>query len=237
MPARGVRRRASRHLRGIGGGRSISLPLMQQTRGSPFANRRPISIVERCQDNPYIMDDLHVEHAGATKQALCSDLWAIVYVSKAARPVTRDDLAHLLEGAQRRNVEEGITGILLYADGYFMQYLEGPKAGLHRVYVVIKTHPLHYGLIDLVREPIQTREFAEWSMACHVVGAGGESPLSGHYDLLASRLNAAVRTKSEACRLLSHFWTAGRESVAPALQEHRETLARRGLSASPDSST
>lgn len=183
------------------------------------------------------MDDLDAEPTDATKPTARYGLWTIVYVSKAARAVTSDDLLHILEGARRRNVEEGITGVLLYADGSFMQYLEGPEAGLHRVYAVIKTHPLHYGLIDLVRAPIHTREFAEWSMACHVVGAGGESPLSGHYDLLASRLNAAVRTKSEACRLLSHFWTAGRESVAPALQEHRETLARRGLSASPDSST
>ena len=180
------------------------------------------------------MDDLHVEHTDATKQNPRPVLSAIVYVSKAARPVTRDDLMHILEGAQRRNVEEGITGVLLYADGYFMQYLEGPKVGLHRVYVVIKTHPLHYGLIDLVREPTQTREFAEWSMACHVVGAGGESPLSGHYDLLARRLTAAVRAKSEVCLLLSHFWTAGGESVAPALLNHSNALERRRLSASPD---
>ena len=183
------------------------------------------------------MDDLHAEHTDATKQTPRSDLWAIVYVSKAARPVTRDDLLHILEGARRRNVEEGITGVLLYADGYFMQYLEGPEAGLHRVYAIIKTHPLHYGLIDLVREPVHTREFAEWSMACHVVGAGGEPPLSDHYDLLASRLTAAVRTKTQACLLLSHFWTAGRESVAPVLLNHSNALARRRLSAKPDTST
>lgn len=183
------------------------------------------------------MDDLHAERADATKKPPRSDLWAIVYVSKAARPVTPIDLLHILEGARRRNVEEGITGVLLYADGYFMQYLEGPKAGLRRVYAIIKTHPLHYGLIDLVREPIRAREFTEWSMACHVVGAGGESPLSDHYDLLASRLTAAVRTKSEACSLLSHFWSAGRESVAPALLNHSNALARRRPSATPDTST
>ena len=183
------------------------------------------------------MDDSHVGPTDATKQTPRLDLWAIVYVSKAARPIAPDDLVHILEGARRRNVEEGITGVLLYADGYFMQYLEGPKAGLYRVYAVIKTHPLHYGLIDLVREPVHTREFAEWSMACHVVGAGGEPPLSDHYDLLASRLTAAVRTKTQACLLLSHFWIAGRESVAPVLLNHSNALARRRLSAKPDTST
>ncbi len=165
----------------------------------------------------------------------CSKLLAIVYVSKAARPVTQDDLLHILEGARRRNVEEGITGVLLYADGYFMQYMEGPEAGLQKVYAIIKTHPLHYGLVSLVREPIPARQFAEWSMSCHVVGAGGETSLSEHYGLLASRLTAAIRTKSEASLLLSHFWRAGRESVAPALQKHRNELAQRRLSGSPGS--
>lgn len=151
--------------------------------------------------------------------------------------MTQDDFWHVLHGARRRNVEEGITGVLLYAEGYFLQYLEGPRVGLQRVYAFIKAHPLHYGIIDLLREPIQTREFAEWSMACHVVGAGSESPLSDNYDLLAIRLTAAVGTQSEACLLLSHFWTAGRESVAPALLNHRNALARRRLSASPGTST
>ncbi len=145
-----------------------------------------------------------------------------------------NDLQHILEGAQRRNVEEGITGVLLYADGYFMQYLEGPKAGLHRVYAVIKTHALHYGLTDLVREPIRAREFAEWAMACAVVAAGRESPLLDHYDLLAGRLAAAVSSKSEACLLLSHFWMAGRVSVAPALLNRGNALTRRRPRASPD---
>ena len=183
------------------------------------------------------MDALHAEPIDAMAPAPRSDLWAIVYVSKAARPVTQDDLRHLLEGARRRNSDEGITGVLLYAEGYFLQYLEGPKAGLHRVYAFIKAHPLHYGLIDLVREPIPVREFAQWSMACHLVGAGSESPLSDNYDLLAIRLAAAVGTQSAACLLLSHFWTAGRASVAPALLNHRNALARRRLSASPDAST
>ena len=109
------------------------------------------------------MDVHQAEPNDAPKPGARTDLWAIVYVSKAARPMTQDDLAHILEGARRRNAEEGITGVLLYSDGSFMQYLEGPAAGMLRVYAIIKTHPLHYGLIDLVREPIQSREFAEWS--------------------------------------------------------------------------
>ena len=184
-------------------------------------------------DDEPIMDP-RAEHADAPKQDPRSDLWAIVYVSKAARPVTQGDLVELLEGARRRNAKEDITGVLLCADGSFMQYLEGPAAGLLRVYAIIKAHPLHYGLIDLVREPILTREFAEWSMACHVCGAGGEPLLSEHYDLLASRMAAAVRAKSAARELLSGFWAAGRHSVPPDLLSPGHAGSLRRLPASLD---
>ena len=88
------------------------------------------------------------------------------------------------------------------------------------VYGIIKAHPLHYGLIDLMREPIQTREFAEWSMACHIVGAAGDPSLCEDYALLASRLGAALRPRSAACELLSTFWSGVFDSAALVSLDH-----------------
>ena len=188
------------------------------------------------QDKSITADD-RAGHAVSSAQSAGPDLCAIVYVSKAARPVTRGDLTRILERSLRRNLEENLTGVLLYADGSFMQYLEGPAVGLLRVYGIIKTDPLHYGLIDLVREPIRAREFAEWSMACHVVGTAGESSLTENYALLSGRLAAALRPKSAACELLSSFWAVGGDSVAPALLKYSEARARRLLPASPGART
>jgi hypothetical protein len=160
-----------------------------------------------------------------------SGLGVIVYISKAARPVSHDDLNHLLEHARRRNVQEGITGVLLYADGSFLQYLEGPADGLLRVYATIKAHPLHFGLIDLVREPVREREFAEWAMACHWVGTAGTSPLTHDYELLHGRMTAAVQHRSAASTLLSKFYTQGRSAVAPALLHHSQARLQRRMAA------
>jgi len=152
---------------------------------------------------------------------------AILYISKAARPVTHGDLTRLLDYARQRNEQEGITGVLLYSEGSFMQYLEGPADALMRVYAIIKANPMHFGLIDLVREPISSRAFGEWSMACHWIGAGGAPPLSDNFDLLASRMAAAVSAKSAARELLAKFWTAGRHAVAPALMDHGQARLQR----------
>jgi hypothetical protein len=155
------------------------------------------------------------------------DLFAIVYVSTAARAVGLDELMRLLEGARRRNAQEGLTGVLLYADGRFMQYLEGPAAGLSRVYASIKHHPLHYGLIDLVRQPIQARAFADWAMAFHLVGAFGQAAPDAQDAALADRLLAARHPASAAHRLLAAFWREGRHSVPSALRRHSSAHLQR----------
>jgi hypothetical protein len=164
------------------------------------------------------------------------DLYAIVYVSTAARPVPLDELMRVLDGARRRNVEEGITGLLLYSDASFMQYLEGPAAGLSRVYAVIKHHPLHYGLIDLVREPIAERAFADWAMAFHVVDGFGRAAPAAQDALLADRLRIGAPAPSAARGLLSAFWLKGRGAVPSVLGRHSQARTRR-LSGDMDTGT
>jgi|GEM_PF-796003 len=161
-------------------------------------------------------------------------LCAILYVSKAARRVDEGELFRILEASRQRNAASQISGVLLHAAGSFMQYLEGPAEPLLQVYSSIKAHPLHYGLVDLLREPIDRREFAEWSMACHVVGTNGPSPLSENHALLAMRLASATRPQSTAIELLSNFWADGSNAVAGALLSHSQALSRRRKVPDPD---
>ena len=155
------------------------------------------------------------------------ELYAIVYVSTAARPLLLADLRRIQERAQSRNLEEDVTGVLLYSGGTFMQYLEGPAPGLYRVYEVIKADPRHYGIVALVREPIAQREFSSWSMAFRVIDAFGQSSESEQDAQLAHRLAAPVNEHSAARALLAKFWSRGRSAVASTLLEFSKERARR----------
>jgi Sensors of blue-light using FAD. len=53
-------------------------------------------------------------------------MFFLVYVSSATRPFSREDLRVLLETCRKNNAELGVTGMLLYKDGNFMQ---GPRRG------------------------------------------------------------------------------------------------------------
>ena len=155
------------------------------------------------------------------------ELYAIVYVSTAARPLALAVLRHIQERAQARNLNENVTGVLLYSDGAFMQYLEGPAQGLYRVYAVIKADPQHYGIVDLVREPIAEREFSGWSMAFRVVDAFGQSSEAEQDARLVQRLAAPVNQYSAARELLAKFWSRGRSVVASTLLDFSKERARR----------
>jgi hypothetical protein len=155
-----------------------------------------------------------------------ADLYSLVYVSTAIRLLSMDDIGRLLEKARQRNREQDVTGVLLYSDGNFMQCLEGSAARLAGVYETIKSDSLHFGIIDLVREPIKSRDFSEWSMAFRVAGAfGGSSPT--HQDqLLSERLSLSGEPMSLSRGLLAKFWSRGRNSVIPSLMELSEVHAR-----------
>jgi hypothetical protein len=101
-------------------------------------------------------------------------LESLVYVSSAVHPTTDEQLLHLLERARSRNARCRVTGLLLFDAGNFMQYIEGPNDGLIEVYDHIQRDPLHTGLIELCRGPVNQRAFGDWTMAARVFSPTGQ---------------------------------------------------------------
>jgi hypothetical protein len=139
-----------------------------------------------------------------------NDLQALVYVSTASHHLSEAEISHLLDRARERNAKEQVTGVLLYSHGNFMQYLEGPRAGVARVYEHIVADRLHHGIIELVREPIPTREFADWTMAFRSISAFGMSSPDTFDKLFIAKIDPAVAARSMTHSLLLKFWNKGR---------------------------
>lgn len=94
---------------------------------------------------------------------------AIAYVSSAIRLLAETELETLLLDARNFNAAQGVTGVLLYHDGTFFQYFEGPEAAVSQVYARIKKSSLHRGMIELLNEPAQQRQFSGWHMGFSAV--------------------------------------------------------------------
>ncbi|MCD6061890.1 MAG: hypothetical protein K0S16_2201 [Moraxellaceae bacterium] len=90
---------------------------------------------------------------------------AICYVSTACWQLDDSELEHLLQAARTRNREHGITGLLLYCEGSFMQYLEGPKADIAPVWDIIRADEKHNHIITLFDRTVPARLYSDWTMA------------------------------------------------------------------------
>jgi hypothetical protein len=93
-----------------------------------------------------------------------TELLSIIYVSSAVNPFSDAELDALLVDARTFNKAADITGVLLYADGNFMQCLEGPTDSVLRAYDRILSSRRHKGLIEFNRSNIEARSFDSWKM-------------------------------------------------------------------------
>lgn len=76
----------------------------------------------------------------------------------------QNQLAKLIQGAQRRNAEAGLTGILIFMQGRFLQVLEGPQMALSQCYRRIEQDKRHCDITLLQSARIQQRAFPQWRM-------------------------------------------------------------------------
>jgi hypothetical protein len=90
---------------------------------------------------------------------------AICYVSTASRRLTEEELQHLLVAARTRNQEHGVTGLLLFCDGNFMQYFEGPKTEVAKIWDIIRHDEKHFDIVTLFDRTVPERLFSGWTMA------------------------------------------------------------------------
>lgn len=98
-----------------------------------------------------------------------SDLMQLAYISKSAIDgdlnYIRQQVADILQVAQKKNAKLDITGALLYSGGYFCQVLEGAEEDIGDLFETIQMDGRHSEVTVLHFEPLQERGFREWAMA------------------------------------------------------------------------
>jgi hypothetical protein len=109
-------------------------------------------------------------------------LCRVVYASTAAKPFSEQQLETHLKSYRERNGKRGITGMLLYKDGNFMQCLEGPKTVVSALLAKIQSDPRHRDVNVLLCEENVEREFSEWTMGFKKLGRNTAREIPGYSD-------------------------------------------------------
>jgi hypothetical protein len=118
-------------------------------------------------------------------------LTSLVYLSAATCPFSPLDLNELLARSRENNTVLGVTGMLLFKDGNFLQVLEGRKETVFALYEKIGRDPRHRNLTALSQGPITKPDFPDWSMGFHNLGSAAFSRPQGFTPFLETTLTMA----------------------------------------------
>jgi hypothetical protein len=142
-----------------------------------------------------------------------SPLLSLVYVSASSHLMNNAELEEILKKSRENNARLGLTGMLLYYEGAFMQVLEGSEDPVRGLYTRLGQDPRHHLITLLLEEYIPERNFPDWSMGYHRLQSDEVTQLEGFTSFV------------EADQFLAYFKDVPQKSLK-LLQSFRKTSKR-----------
>ncbi len=112
-----------------------------------------------------------------------SVIYQLVYVSRAAVDMDVQALDEILSSARENNGALGVTGMLLYHEGSFIQVLEGEEAAVESLFDKVSKDSRHKDANIVLRTTVDARAFEQWSMGYKRADSLEEVPEGFHHFL------------------------------------------------------
>jgi hypothetical protein len=88
----------------------------------------------------------------------------LLYVSRALDPKADEETDSILDSSRQHNIANGITGILCYGGGIYLQAIEGGRKQVNELYGHILRDARHKDVVLLHYQEITERRFGGWTM-------------------------------------------------------------------------
>jgi hypothetical protein len=88
----------------------------------------------------------------------------LLYVSRALDPKADEETDSILDSSRQHNIANGITGILFYGGGIYLQAIEGGRKQVNELYGHILRDARHKDVVLLHYQEITERRFGGWTM-------------------------------------------------------------------------
>jgi hypothetical protein len=129
----------------------------------------------------------------------------VAYASAATEDFSSQSVADLLARARSTNEALGVTGMLLLVERSFFQILEGAPDVVEPLYAKIGLDRRHNRIVKLIFEPIEARDFRDWSMGLARVTSDELRALPGFSDFFRTRRTLDELGKGRTRTLLNAF--------------------------------
>ncbi|MGO9995427.1 MAG: BLUF domain-containing protein [Steroidobacteraceae bacterium] len=148
---------------------------------------------------------LHRTHLTIPLDILVNSLSHLIYASSAESHMGATKLCAILDRARVMNAQLNVTGILLHSEGSFFQVLEGDAEVIDSLYAKIARDKRHKNTVVIVREPIASRSFADWSMGFASVTPKDIAGIIGANDFFQKKSCFYQLNAGRAKKLLAAF--------------------------------
>jgi len=111
-------------------------------------------------------------------------MWSITYMSTEVAPFTRSQLYDLLTASRKKNARLGVTRLLLYKGGIFIQTIEGDAATTTDLYESIRYDSRHQDVTTVFSGEVEAAKFPDWTMGFRDLNLHTPELPSGYSGLL-----------------------------------------------------
>lgn len=121
----------------------------------------------------------------------------LLYASRAV-DTSSEAIESILHQSREHNPANGVTGVLCYGGGIFLQVLEGGRVMVSELFGHIQRDPRHKDVVLLSYEEIAERRFAGWTMG----------------EVNMTRINTSILLKYAEKAELDPYSVSGKVSLA-----------------------
>jgi hypothetical protein len=119
----------------------------------------------------------------------------LIYSSFATNRLSQRDLLELLTNARATNEAHGLTGMLLYRDGIYLQFLEGQRPDIDELLSRLEKDTRHHGIRIIQEGELAKRMFPDWSMAYKNLAGLRSANIPGYSEALQAQTIRARGTR------------------------------------------
>jgi len=133
-------------------------------------------------------------------------IYFFVYSSTATKAFSPAELLELLKGSRARNSQAGVTGMLLYKDGEFLQVLEGPETAVRNLRQKISQDPRHHSIVKQLEGNYDERQFPYWHMGFRDLNTEEAMNTPGYSQFLNTPWSVGLAADPTVCQELLHLF-------------------------------
>ena len=117
-------------------------------------------------------------------------MYYIIYLSAGIKWFSERELKDVLAISILNNRANHVTGMLLYSEGNFIQFLEGKKNDVQETFQKISKDHRHGGVTHIASGTMNDRKFPDWAMGFKSINATSLAMFEGYFNPQNEKLPA-----------------------------------------------